>query len=119
MKVWCLVQKEKEVAPSTTYNTNNFYGLVHNSGAIGAGNHGGIFQNNTTLINDFESLSLALKNYGLGDDNISDLARVISDSPLPKNKSEVREFYGDWIGVMTAKALKGSLVIEELTPLTF
>ena len=57
--------KEKEVAPSTTYNTNNFYGSVNNLGAIGAGNHGSIYQNNINLINNFESLSLVLKNYGL------------------------------------------------------
>ncbi|WP_423978909.1 abortive phage resistance protein [Klebsiella aerogenes] len=105
-------EKEKEIAPATFYNTNNFYGSVHNSGAIGAGNHGSIYQNNKTTINDFESLNLALKEYGLADDNISDLARVISESPLPKNKNEVREYFGDWIGVMTAKALKGGLVIE-------
>ena len=104
--------KEKEVAPSTTYNTNNFYGSVNNLGAIGAGNHGSIYQNNINLINNFESLSLVLKNYGLADENISDLARVISESPLPKNKNEVRECFGDWIGVMTAKALKGGLAIE-------
>jgi len=104
--------KEKEVAPSTTYNTNNFYGSVNNLGAIGAGNHGSIYQNNINLINNFESLSLVLKNYGLADENISDLARVISESPLPKNKNEVRECFGDWIGVMTAKALKGGLGIE-------
>ncbi|HHL1504801.1 TPA: abortive phage resistance protein [Klebsiella pneumoniae] len=104
--------KEKEVAPSTTYNTNNFYGSVNNLGAIGAGNHGSIYQNNINLINSFESLSLVLKNYGLADENISDLARVISESPLPKNKNEVRECFGDWIGVMTAKALKGGLAIK-------
>lgn len=104
--------EEKEIAPATFYNTNNFYGSVNNSGAIGAGNHGSIYQNNETLIKDFESLSQTLKEYGLADEDIRDLARVFSESPLPKNKNEVRECFGDWIGVMTAKALKGGLVIE-------
>ncbi|EPV3659444.1 TPA: abortive phage resistance protein [Klebsiella pneumoniae] len=103
--------EEKEIAPATFHNTNIFYGSVHNSGTIGAGNTGNIHQNNSALVKDFESLALTLQKYGLIEEDISDLSRVVSESPLPKNKNEVEECFGDWIGVITVKALKGGLAI--------
>ncbi|CDM92067.1 hypothetical protein [Xenorhabdus bovienii] len=104
--------KEKnEAIGMTVNNINNFHGNVNNAGTIGAGNTGDIHQQNTITAGDFNSLERQLKDYGVEDNDISELREIVQHSPVPTSSGSFGEKIGGWIGNTIGKAYSGSLKI--------
>ncbi|SFU90709.1 abortive phage resistance protein [Xenorhabdus koppenhoeferi] len=104
-------EEKNEAIGMTVNNTNNFHGNVNNAGTIGAGNTGDIHQQNTITAGDFNSLERQLKDYGVEDNDISELKEIVQNSPIPISSDNFGDKIGGWIGNMIGKAYSGSLKI--------
>ncbi|MDC9596864.1 AbiTii domain-containing protein [Xenorhabdus anantnagensis] len=104
-------EEKNEAIGMTINNINNFHGNVNNAGAIGAGNTGEIHQQNTITAGDFNSLERQLKDYGIEDNDISELKEIVDYLPAPTSSDNFGEKIGGWIGNMIGKAYSGSLKI--------
>ncbi|MBD2784825.1 abortive phage resistance protein [Xenorhabdus sp. DI] len=104
-------EEKNEAIGMTVNNTNNFHGNVNNAGTIGAGNTGDIHQQNTITAGDFDSLERQLKDYGVEDNDISELKEIVQNSPNPISSDNFGDKIGGWIGNMIGKAYSGSLKI--------
>lgn len=93
-----------------TYTTI-FYGPVTNAVSVASGTVNGLQQHNATNSGDFSKLSQQLEENGLDVKDIAELEKLVKQLPKPSSVSEVENGFGDWIGNMTIKALKGGLKI--------
>jgi len=104
-------EEKKEAVGMTVNNINNFNGSVNNAGSIGAGNVGNISQQNIINAGDFNSLEKQLKQWGLGDEDVTALQQAIQESPIPTSPDNLGSSIGKWLGGMVGKAYSGSLKI--------
>ncbi|MDD5746211.1 MAG: hypothetical protein PHO30_02995 [Candidatus Omnitrophica bacterium] len=65
--------------------------------------------------NSIESLTEYLRAQAVGDKDIEELKKIIRDTPKPKDKSDLRDKLGSWIGKMAEKAASGIWKIASST----
>ncbi|WP_387468129.1 hypothetical protein [Photorhabdus sp. RM323S] len=96
----------------TINNTNNFLAPVDNTGSIGAGNIGDIHQQNTITVGDFNSLERQLKEYGVSDNDITELKQAVAEESLkPSTPENLGDNIGSWLGDRAKECYTGALKV--------
>ena len=98
-------QNEKTVGDTIHYHNLNNYGNMANHSTKSTVN-----QTSNLTINkgDFGSLASKLKGYGVQDEHIEDLRKVIDVTPPPESPDEYSEGVNSWIGKISVKAMTES-----------